>query len=146
MTPPTPMHAYSSTPAAARIVIEEPAPKPHAYAARVEALREQGHTYISAMQAIERSEQRGAGRLPIKMNTDTCGGRGNKRPHQTEPLTTRILAHLSADQWQPVNDEFAVAVKATRNSINEALRKMRAQGRVKYLSQAGKKKSLWRLA
>jgi hypothetical protein len=144
MTPPTPMHAYQTI-TTARVMPPAAPTRPAAYATRMAQHIGLGKTPAQAMAAIERADGH-MGRIPVNLNTDNCGGRGNIRPHQTEPLTTRIIAHLSADQWQPVNDEFAVAVRSTRNSINEALRKMRAQGRVKYLSQPGKRKSLWRLA
>lgn len=60
------------------------------------------------------------------------------------PVKTRILAQLSAE-WQPVNDEFARIIGATRDNISASLRDMRDAGRVEYLRMSGNKKSLWRL-
>ena len=140
---PTPMSAFRSAPATARVLPPPNTPAEPKHLIQLRQLIAQGHSPAAAMARIERGDGH-SGRIPITTNTENCGGRGNKRPKHIEPLTTRIIAKLTRE-WQPVNDAFAAAVGSRRENISASLRDMRDAGRVEYLRMSGNRKSLWRV-
>lgn len=139
---PTPMTDYKTI--TATRVLPPPENKPHAYAARVQALIDKGHTPITAMHILERKEQPGAGRLPPSMDPRNNGGRGKARPKHEVSLTTRCLAALTTE-WQSVTDAMAASIGSKRENIGAALRDLRDLGRVEHMRGSGNTRALWRV-
>ena len=137
---PTPMSAYRTI--TATRVMPPPDPKPHAYAARVQALVDKGHTPITAMHMLERKDHRQA--LPPSMDPRNNGGRGKARPKHEVSLTTRCFAALTTE-WQSVTDAMAASIGSKRENIGAALRDLRDAGRVEHMRGSGNTRALWRV-
>lgn len=136
-----PMHHFRSAPSTARINPPPPAPKPHAYAARVADLVAQGHTHTSAMIHIERSQH--SARLPVSQPM-LSGGKGQPRPGRATPTADRVMPHLTRE-WQPITPELCAAATASHDTLRMTLKRLVAAGRLECKPGAGHKPSMWRV-
>lgn len=142
MTHPTPMSAYTSV-TTTRVMPPAPPTKPAAYATRLAQHIAMGKTPAQAMKAIEREDGH-FGKLPIKLETSACGGRGRNRSKHPEPLSVRIMENLTAE-WAYIDDDLASAIGSNRENIYQVLRRLRDQGIVEQSKITGQNKFIWRL-
>lgn len=139
---PTPIYSYQSV-TTTRVMPPAPPTKPPAYATRLAQHIAMGKTPEQAMRLIERADGH-FGKMPIKLETSACGGRGKQRPKHGKPLTHRVMEILTAE-WVYINDEIAAVIGSSRENIYAALRDLRDQGRVEHSKVKGHSKALWRL-
>lgn len=137
---PTPMTAFRTI-TTTRVLPPKPAAKPPAYMARLQQHIAMGRTPAQAMALIERSEQPGAGRLPVNTPVD-MGGKGKSRISIS--AADLVLPHMSRD-WQIITPELSAKIGLHPESVRQALKRLLQAKHVECKRTNGSSPTQWRL-